>query len=566
MDGSVSFMDSTNPSPEQPESQPDQPLDEPSKETGRVSYELTVSEDKLKAYLFAKVEGDVSIPIEDLKKFLKEQGISYGLVSDSQIEEYINQGAILSGPCLMAEGMPPQPGEDAHIDFFFDRDPLKIGKLKDGDAIDFKDKGDIPQVKAEDLLAEKIPLVKEKPGIDVHKSPIPVEKAKDVIVSSGKGTKRSADGLKVYSQISGRPELLGDGKLCVFPEIRINGDVGLETGHIRFDGFVDVGGTIQEGFRVKAARLAAREIFRAEVEIDGDIVVDGGIIGATVSSRGNVKCRFINASHIRTWGDVIVEREIIDSKIETNGALIALPEGKIFASQVMAKKGVVAVQIGSETSKPCSLTIGIDIGADSQTKKIVKELNEEISKKQKEKEKVKNDLERISTASLQLSEKIFKWTQIQAQATMEQSSIKKRIEELKDENDPARLAQVKRELEKVEHELMSSEETLGKLLDEQDRVKQETGAIQSLIQELDSVIQKIEDEIDAKLEQYQLKENPTVKVTKAIYSGTSVQGCRCKVVLEDNFLATLIREEKVKVVTEEGKETLEWQMKLTSLE
>jgi hypothetical protein len=565
MGETVSFMDSTNPSPEQPESKPDQPLDEPSKETGRVSYELTVSEDKLKAYLSAKVKGDVSITIEDLKNFLKEQGISYGLVSDSQIEEYINQGAILSGSCLMAEGMPPQPGEDAHIDFFFDRDPLKIGKLKNGDAIDFKDKGDIPQVKAGDLLAEKIPLVREKPGVDIHKSPIPVEKAKDVIISSGTGTKRSADGLKIYSQISGRPELLCDGRLCVLPEIRINGDVGLETGHIHFDGFVDVRGTIQEGFQVKAARLAAKEIFRAEVEIDGDIVVDGGIIGSTVSSRGNVKCRFIDASHIRTLGDVIVEREIMNSKIETNGALIALPGGKIIVSQVMAKKGVAALEIGSEFSKPCSLTVGIDIGADSQTKKIVEEPNEEISKKQKEKEKVKNNLERISTDSLQLSEKIFKWTQIQAQATVEQSSIKKRIEELKEENDPARLAQAKRELEKVEHEFMSSEETLGKLLDQQDRVKQETSALQSLIQELDSEIQKIEDKIDAELEQYQLKENPTVKVTKAIYSGTSVQGCRCKVVLKDNLSGTLIREGKVKVVTAEGKETLKWQMKLTSL-
>jgi len=36
--------------------------------------------------------------------------------------------------------------------------------------------------------------------------------------------------------------------------------------------------------------------------------------------------------------------------------------------------------------------------------------------------------------------------------------------------------------------------------------------------------------------------------------------------LKDNFLDTLIREEKVKVVNAEGKETLKWQMKLTSLE
>ena len=54
---------------------------------------------------------------------------------------------ILREPCLMAKGVLPQRGKDAQINFFFDRDPLKMGKIKDGGVIDFKEKGDIPQVK-----------------------------------------------------------------------------------------------------------------------------------------------------------------------------------------------------------------------------------------------------------------------------------------------------------------------------------------------------------------------------------------------------------------------------------
>jgi uncharacterized protein (DUF342 family) len=553
-------MDSTIPSPKQPESQPVQPPDEAPKETNQVSYELTVSEDKLEACLSAQVEGDVSITIEDLKIFLKEKHISNGLVSDSEIEKYISQGMILREPCLIAKGLPPQPGEDARINFFFDRDPHKMGKIKDGGSIDFKEKGDIPQVKLGDVLSEKIPLIKEKAGVDVYGRPIPVERANDAVMSSGTGTKRSTDGLKIHAQIAGRPEVLGDGRLCVFSEIRINGDVNLATGHIRFEGFVDVGGTIQEGFRVKAGKLASKEIFRAEVDVDGDIAVDGGIIGATVSSRGNVKCRFIDASHITAGGDVIVESEVIDSKIETNGALIVTPAGRILASQVMAKKGVAAAQIGSETSKPCTLTIGVD----SNTKRIVKALEEEISKKEEEKKKVEKNLERISSASLQLSENILKWTHIKAQTTLEQSSIKEKLEELKQENNPTRLAQAKWNLQNIEHKLTSTEDTLKKLQDQQDQVMQTTSALQSVIQELDSAIQGLRSEIRSKLEGGQLKEKPTVKVTKAIYDGTTVEGLHSTLVLKESLPDTLIREEKVKIISPEGEETFEWQMKWTS--
>jgi uncharacterized protein (DUF342 family) len=552
-------VNSTIFSPKQPASQSVKPPDEAPKQANQVSYELTVSEDKLEAYLSVQVKGESSITIENLKDFLKEKHISNGLVNDSEIESYISRGVILREPCLMARGIPPQPGKDTQINFFFDRHSHKMGKIKDGGVIDFREKGDIPQVKPGDVLAERIPLIKEKVGVDVYGQPISVERAKDAVMSCGTGTKRSTDGLKICAQVAGRPEVLSDGRVCVFSEIRINGDVNLETGHVRFDGFVDVGGTIQEGFRVKAGKLASKEIFRADVDVDGDIAVEGGIIGATVSSRGNVKCRFIDASHIVTLGDVIVESEVIDSKIETNGALIVTPTGRILASQVMAKKGVAAAQIGSETSKPCTLTIGVDTNA----KRVVITLREEISKKEEEKKQAEKNLERISSASLQLSETILKWTHIKAQTISEQSSIKEKLEELKQEKNPTRLAQTRWKLQEIEHKLVSAENTLKKLQDQQDRLMQTSSALQSIIHEMDSAIQGLQSEIRAKLEQGQLKEKPTVNVTKAIYDGTTVEGLHSTLVLQENLPDTLIREEKVKVVSPEGEETFEWQMKWT---
>ena len=78
--------------------------------------------------------------------------------------------------------------------------------------------------------------------------------------------------------------------MCVFSELKIDGDIGLETGHVDFDGFINASGTVQEGYKVHGGKLAAKEIYRAEVEIAGDIVLEGGLIGAKVEI-GRASCR-----------------------------------------------------------------------------------------------------------------------------------------------------------------------------------------------------------------------------------------------------------------------------------
>ena len=205
-----------DPAPEHLAFQPDQAPGHKPEKPKEILFDLIVSEDQLQAYICAREEGIGSVTAEDLKKFLKEKGISYGVVDDSQIGEYLSLEALPRKPYLIAEGKPAKPGKDAEIIFYFDRDPLKIGSVRAGGSIDFKDKGEIPQVKQGDLLVEKIPLVKEEPGKDVYGKAIPAEKAKDVQIRCGTGTKKSADDLRVYAGVGGRPELLADGRLVRF--------------------------------------------------------------------------------------------------------------------------------------------------------------------------------------------------------------------------------------------------------------------------------------------------------------------------------------------------------------
>jgi uncharacterized protein (DUF342 family) len=524
-------------------------------------FELVVSEDRLKASLCLEGEGKENVTLEDIKKFLKEKGILHGVAEDSALEELLKSGAILEGLCLVAEGTPPEPGVDAQVTYHFDKDPLKIGVMKAGGGIDFRDKGEIPQVKEGALLAEKVPLVQEKPGKDVFGQTLDVAPAKDIPLTAGPGTKVSEDRLKIYAQKKGRPTVSNEGSFGVINELIIPGDVGLGTGHIRFDGFVDVGGAVEAGFQVKAGRLTVKEIHRGEVESESDIVVSGGIIGGKVVCRGNLKTRFIQYSQVEAGGDVIVEGEIIDSKIETRGAVIAKPIGRILASRILAAKGVMAAQIGSASSKPCFLTVGIDAHLQS----LIKKIQGEIAAKEGEEKKLKASVEVLNQASYKLKEDVVKWVQVRDQLAGEQRISRKKMEDLNEKNDPAGLAQAQQELEKLEQKVKTAEEHLQKLMAKENLILEKTTPLQSQLKELEVAVESLQGEIKKIHEESHKKGIATVQVSKEIFPGTVLEGRHSKLVLQESQYQALIKESLRNEVSPEGNHTTSWGMEFYPL-
>jgi uncharacterized protein (DUF342 family) len=524
-------------------------------------FELVVSEDRLKASLCLEGEGKENVTLEDIKKFLKEKGILHGVAEDSALEELLKSGAILEGLCLVAEGTPPEPGVDAQVTYHFDKDPLKIGVMKAGGGIDFRDKGEIPQVKEGALLAEKVPLVQEKPGKDVFGQTLDVAPAKDIPLTAGPGTKVSEDRLKIYAQKKGRPTVSNEGSFGVINELIIPGDVGLGTGHIRFDGFVDVGGAVEAGFQVKAGRLTVKEIHRGEVESESDIVVSGGIIGGKVVCRGNLKTRFIQYSQVEAGGDVIVEGEIIDSKIETRGAVIAKPIGRILASRILAAKGVMAAQIGSASSKPCFLTVGIDAHLQS----LIKKIQGEIAAKEGEEKKLKASVEVLNQASYKLKEDVVKWVQVRDQLAGEQRISRKKMEDLNEKNDPAGLAQAQQELEKLEQKVKTAEEHLQKLMAKENLILEKTTPLQSQLKELEVAVESLQGEIKKIHEESHKKGIATVQVSKEIFPGTVLEGRHSKLVLQESQYQALIKETLRNEVSPEGNHTTSWGMEFYPL-
>ncbi len=523
-------------------------------------FSIHVTPDSLSAYITA--EDDLSgLTLEIFKDFLKGQRITAGIIDDATIHRFLAEAYQSRETWLLAEGRYPKIGRDAQITYFFDKDPLKIGTLRDGGTIDFKDKGEIPQVKEGDLLAEKIPPGTGESGMDVYGKIIPAQVGKDIPLRCGQGARKSADGRKFHAQTSGRPELLPDGTLNVIPELTIRGDVNLETGHVAFNGSIDVRGSIQEGFRVRGGRLVAKEVYKAELEIQGDIVIDGGIIGSKIFCKGNLKARYIHASTIEAWGDVVVEGEVLNSQIDTNGSLLTSSfGGKIFSSQIFARQGVQACQIGSDSSKPCRLVIGIS----AAQKKYVDQLAGEIRERETQQSKWMAHIQKLKDETEQNEKQIGLLAQLQDRSMIDVRGCEKKIAELKRQSGKENLVQIEEKKKALEEKIRSLEKPLEEFLNRQDEIAAEVKTLQQQIDETADQIEERKKEIQNTLAKPQEESQmPTIQIQDIIFSGTLVEGCYSSLQLRDSLRKVMIREYKSTHLNPQGHPVTEWSMKVT---
>ena len=101
------------------------------------------------------------------------------------------------------------------------------------------------------------------------------------------------------------------------------------------------------------------------MEVDGDIDIVEGAVGATINTGGKLIAAHIRSSTIDALGDVIVDREMVNSVIHTDGACI-VKDGRILSSKIDAKNGIKAAEIGSASLRPCTLIVGSECISDLQ--------------------------------------------------------------------------------------------------------------------------------------------------------------------------------------------------------
>ncbi|MEE8430104.1 MAG: flagellar assembly protein A [Candidatus Desulfatibia sp.] len=520
-------------------------------------FELSVSEDQLHAFILPKTEVTEALTSADVKKFLERNKIIHGIVDDTLIEEYLRDKNSHKEPWEIAAGELANPGKDAEIKYYLETDPLKIEKVKAGGVVDFEDKAAISQVKKDDLLVEKTPPVAGTPGKDVYGNLTDAPKFKDIKLRCGKGATLSEDGTKIIANTDGVPKISVHGKVYVLPQHEIRGDVGKNTGHVNFDGEINVTESIRSGYRVQGHSLAVDTILGAEVEMIGDIIVSGGIIKAAIKTDGHVRARFVRGADIKAYGDVIVEKGIRDSKIETSGACI-VKEGIILASKITAKKGIWAGQIGSEVSRPCGLTVGVDVRAKNEIDKIIPL----IPSRKQDLAKLKSYEQELTQKSNQIESKIGELAQLQDRDMINRKKIQNALDQLKEDADPIKLQNTETALKEMDTESEKMEKKMEKLFDLQDKISEKIANVNQEIEIAEVEVQKLENRI-AEITEWSSNGDgiPEVRVKGAIFPETKIDAEKSALTLKQSQKNVLIKEHKIQ---QRGKMP-KWQMKISDL-
>lgn len=342
---------------------------------------FTLSKNKMEAYAhYLPPLGGEDLDMVKIGQLLKEAGIVHGLKREV-LETLLGRKEKVEN-LVIATGDDPTPGQDAYLEYHYERAKKTSGIKREDGSIDFRSLDNIINVLPGDLLVTKVPSVPGKPGTTVTGEEVPPPKPKDVRLPRGKNVTASEDNLELTASIEGQL-VETSGLINVFAVYTVNGDVDMEVGNIDFIGNVDIQGSVREGFVIKARGdvMVKGGVNAATIESGGDIIIGKGFQGrkkGVLRAKGNIQVMFVENARIMAQGDVLVERAVMHSHIQAGGNLIVRGKGLLVGGVVQTGKAIEAVTIGSSLATPTDLQVGIG----PQTRDRVLQMEEEIEMNQ----------------------------------------------------------------------------------------------------------------------------------------------------------------------------------------
>lgn len=501
--------------------------------------ELTLSDNRTKALVRIKTYNPDIITVDSIKEFLEDQEIRFGLADDKLISAWLADPIRQDSAFVIAEGKSPKLPKNAEISYYFPTDYLKAGKVNKDGSIDFKERGDVPFVEKGTLLASKLPAEEGVSGRDVYGMEIFVPKAADLLFSSGTGTIMSEDKFKIYADHDGQPHLDAMGVVSVFPDLNINGDVGFETGNIKYNGNIVVQGIVKEGFSVKGATLTASQIEGADIELTGDLNVSAGIIDAhLIKVQGSVQAKYVNNSKIEAFGDLIVQKEIIDSVVLLSGACIN-SQGRILSSTITARKGVDAGQIGTDTSQPVKIKVGVEDHINS----LMAQVKERLDRNPKAMEKLRADISDLEAEDKEVNVKITEQAHIQDRTQLELQGVKEKLSDLNGSGNVKAIQKLTKAVEKMKRVIKQAEKSINLCFSRQDAIAEKISEKKKKIRAVEQYnkalvynkkwLREFSGRVGVKAE---------LKVNKRVMPGTQIQGPNASMIIKEPVSRCFINE------------------------
>lgn len=355
---------------------------------------VVVEDNGMAAYLeVVPALGGLPLTRDIIKKILEDNKIREGIKTEMLPKILQFKGA---GRFLIAEGTPPVNGVDATISYKFDIDPTPVPvELADG-SVDYRNLNLIQNVKAGDVLAERIPPVAGFPGKNVYGQQIKPEGGKNLRLPKGANTIQAEDDENLLiSKIEGQA-VFKDGKVHVFPVLTINGDVDLETGNVDFVGSVIIQGGVRSGFAIHASGNVEIKgsVEAATIIADGDVVLQRGMQGADTGQiiAKAVTAKFLEHCKVKAKQEIVVNDAVMYCDLEAGQRVQVTGKlGRLVGGTALAGEEIQARTIGSKLG----MKTEVEVGVNPEVRKELTQLYDELKQREQQYKMVANGLTRV---------------------------------------------------------------------------------------------------------------------------------------------------------------------------
>lgn len=329
--------------------------------------EIIISMDHLNAYLslFPNKNQNQKFTMEEIMSMLLEEGIIHGVDKES-IHSSVLRINRSKKPILnisIALGTPMRPEQDASIHYHFCTDTKIHLKEDERGRINYQELGRIHTVEKGALIAEKIPSEKGIAGLNIYGEAINPGVPKDTHIVGGKNVEISSDGRQCTALCSGQV-FLKNRMVHVSPIFKVDQDVDLNVGNIRFNGAVLIHGNVLAGFSVEATGdiTVMGVIEGSTINCDGQLTVKGGIKGSDkcfIFCRQDFITSFIEGATVECQGNLFVDSAIVNSNVRCYSKIkMGSTKGHIVGGNILGVQGVECQETGSKLGVLTTLVIG----------------------------------------------------------------------------------------------------------------------------------------------------------------------------------------------------------------
>ncbi len=346
-----------------------------------MSFQIEISKDRMTATMkIDRQPGQIPPSKEDVLKELEGRRIVFG-IDEAAIERGLEHGS----QTVIVKGLPPEAGKDATVVRKFNAEAKGKFAVDKYGKVDFKNMNLFLIARKGDVLAERIPHTLGVPGKNIFGDEIKAKPGKPKPVPAGKNTEIKDENF-VVATIDGQI-VEANNKFSIDPRLEIRGDVGVATGNIDFIGAVDISGSVQQGFSVKAT---------GNVEIKGgvnggvvegyNVLIKGGVIGmgegkGKVIAEEDVQVTFVENGWIEAGGEIQVADVALHSDLRAGVRIVV--EGKrglVTGGYLAAGEEVRVKTLGNQALVASRVVVGVNPSLQKKYQEACREYSESKKK------------------------------------------------------------------------------------------------------------------------------------------------------------------------------------------